>query len=342
MRWAARALPDALRVIDFGRVSAMRSQTLWHAIAAGVSAGAPPTLSFVRPAEPYVCIGFHRRLDEVDRDECRRRGLPVFRRMVGGGPVYLDDGQLFFQITVPVASVPPVRAAALRQLLAPAVAAFRGAGIDAVLDDAGEIVVGDRKVCGHGAGQLGDAVVVVGNLIERFDHEAAAAVLQAPSAAARAEVRRLMERYVAPTPVDARSFRAAAVRSYGEALGLVPQAGVLDDVEQDRLAELDRRFADPVWVEGSARPVPAVWQPKIRAGVSVVAADHGATSVLASIVGGRIERADVRDPELNGSARVIADTLAGCALADAPAMLARFGPPGERIGTALAGVREVA
>jgi len=257
-------------VLDFGRVSPLRSQTLWHAVAAGVSAGASPTLSFLRPAEPYVCIGYHRRLDEVDLGECERRGLPVYRRMVGGGPVYLDDGQLFFQITVPASSVPPMRTTAMQRLLAPAVTAFRDCGVDAELDAAGEIVVGDRKVCGHGAGQLGDAVVVVGNLIERFDHDAATAVLHAPSPAARAEVLRLMRRYVAPTAVDAGAFRDAAVRAYGAALGLRPQVGALTRVERERLDELDGRFADPAWVQGPDRPAPKRWEVKIRAGVSVV------------------------------------------------------------------------
>lgn len=262
-------MAEPLRVIDFGRVSALRSQTLWHAIAAGVSAGAASTLSFLRPTEPYVCLGYHRRLDELDLDECERRRLPVYRRMVGGGPVYLDDGQLFFQITVPVASLPPVRMAALRRLLEPAVDAFRAVGVDAELDDAGEIVVGDRKICGHGAGQLGDAVVVVGNLIERFDHEAATAVLRVPSPEARREVRRLMERYVAPTPVDAAAFQAAAVRAFAAALGLSPVPGSLNAVERARLDHLDLRFVDPAWIAGRPRPAPTRWQVKIRAGVEV-------------------------------------------------------------------------
>src|ERR1039458_2970626 len=103
-----------MRVIDFGRSSPLRSQTLWHAIGYGVSAGAPVTLSFTRPAAPYVCVGYHRGIDEVDHDYCRENGLPVFRRMVGGGPVYLDAGQLFFQICLPARAVPAARAKALR------------------------------------------------------------------------------------------------------------------------------------------------------------------------------------------------------------------------------------
>jgi lipoate-protein ligase A len=230
-----------------------------------------------------------------------------------------------------------VRTAALRRLLAPAVAAFRECGIDAELDDAGEIVVGDRKVCGHGAGQLGDAVVVVGNLIERFDHEAATAVLQAPSAIARAEVLRLMRRYVAPTAVDAGAFRASAVRAYGESLDLPPRTGSLTNVEQERLDELDRRFSDPGWVRGADRPEPRHWQVKIRAGVSVLAVDDGASTIVASMIDGRIDRAVVIDPGLNGAASAVGDALAGRSIDDLGDALAPFGPAGHRMADTLVG-----
>jgi lipoate-protein ligase A len=328
--------PEYLRVIDFGRVGARRSQTLWHAVAHRVGDGSPATLSFVRPSRPYVCIGYHRRLDEVDVDACRRRNLPVYRRMVGGGPVYLDDGQLFFQITVPADRVPPARARALRLLLSPAVEAFRAVGIAAELDDDLEIVAEGRKVCGHGAGQVGSAVVVVGNLIERFDHEAAADVLAAPSARARAEILRLMRHYVASTPADPTAFRAAATGSYAAALGLSPRPGTLTAAERSWLGRLDRRFDDPAWLRGTSRPRPAAWQAKVRAGVRVVAGEHEGTGVVAGIVGDRIDRAYVRDPDLNGAGARVEAALAGRPLADTAAVLKAFGLPGGRVAAALA------
>jgi lipoate---protein ligase len=260
-------VPD-LRVVDFGRVSALRSQTLWHALAYGVSAGAPPTLSFMRPSRPYVGLGYHRRLDEADLDACAAAGLPVFRRMVGGGVVYLDEHQQFFQICLPIGAVPRSREAALRRLLEPAVAAFRAVGVPAELDGDGEIVVGEAKVCGHGAAQIDDAVVVVGNLIERFDHAAAARVLALPDDV-RGEVIRLMERYVLATPADPAAFRSVAIAAYGEALGLEAVSGGLSPYERERLFQLDEQFRSPEWLRGPLQPAPPRPQVKIRAGVYV-------------------------------------------------------------------------
>jgi lipoate-protein ligase A len=313
-----------LRVADLGRTSPLRSQTLWHALAYGVSAGAPPTLSFMRPSGPYVGLGYHRRLEEADLDACRHAGLPVYRRMVGGGVVYLDEHQQFFQICLPLAGVPRNREEALRRLLAPAVAAFRAVGVPAVLSDDLEIVVGEAKVCGHGAAQIGEAVVVVGNLIERFDHEAAARILALP-AEVRAEVLRLMRRYVRATPADPAAFRAAAASAYAAALGLDPVPGGLTPYEEQRLAELDGCFTSPEWVQGPGRPEPPCRQVKVRAGVWMLCAGSGRARATASVVRGRIERAWVSDPELNGAGRRVEDRLRGMALSAAGDVLEGYG-----------------
>lgn len=326
-----------LRVIDFGRASALRSQTLWHAVAYGVSAGAPPTLSFVRPTEPYVCLGYHRRLDEVDEAYCAAERLPIYRRMVGGGPVYLDSDQLFFQICLPARAVSPSRVGALRDLLAPAVAAYRAVGIPAELDGNLEICVGDAKICGHGAGQVEDAVVVCGNLIERFDHERATSVLRLPNPAMRAEVLRLMRRYVRATPADPVAFQKAAVDSYAAALGLSAYPGELTEAERTRLVDLDATFSSDGWVAGPRglprRPAREV---KVRAGTWVFAAQHEDAAVVASIVDDMVERAQLRTPAPPRRLRDAEAAITGVALAEAPQVLAGLGTTGRRLAAAFA------
>lgn len=327
--------PDQLRVIDFGCTSPLRSQTVWHAVAHGVSEGSPPTLSFVRPSDPYVCIGYHRRIDEVDVDTCNARGWPIFRRMVGGGPVYLDSGQLFFQITLPMTMVPAARHKALRWLLEPAVEAFRAGGVDAHIDDRLEIVVGDRKVCGYGAGQIGDAAIVVGNLIETFDHDAASSVLRPPTASARAELGRLVSRYVAATPIDPIEFRDNIVGQYGAHLQLDPTRGELSEREHVHLARLDEKFVDPEWIAGPARSTPRAWQAKVRAGVWVFCAERDGTVLTMGVDDRRVLRAEVVDPDLNGTASALGSALAGLELDDVASVLDAAGAAGLRLSDLL-------
>ncbi len=301
-------MSDVLRVIDFGQVTPLRSQTLWHAIAYGVSAGQPATLSFARPSAPYVCLGYHRDVAELDERYCREHGLPVYRRMVGGGPVYLDDRQLFFQVCVPARTVSPSRRDALRALLEPAAAAFRAVGIAASLDDDGEICQGDRKICGHGAGQIEDAVLVCGNLIEAFDHERATRVLALPDPVHRAETLRLMRRYVTATPADPAAFRIALSAAYASARALRAVPGELTPAELRTVAELDRRFTAPGWLAGPGRPARSGKpgrQVKVRAGVWTLAAEaRGGARLVASVVNGTLDRVALTAPGLNSQVKV--------------------------------------
>lgn len=333
-----RPVAEGLRVIDFGSVSALRSQTLWHAVARGVAAGSPPTLSFVRSTHPYVSLGFHRRFDEIDAGHCADRGLPVFRRMVGGGPVYLDDRQLCFQLSLPAPMVPASRAQALRWWLEPVVDAFRAAGLPASLDPELEVVVEDRKVCGHGAAQMGDAVVIVGNLIERFDHRSAASVLSAPDPADADEALRLMRRFVAwdhggPT-IDTPKFIEAVTDGFGRVLGLDPRSGILSAEERRLVREFDRRFSDDGWTRGVPGPPPAIWKVKVRAGVWLYSVRHEDAVIAASVIKGRLARLRVVDDELD-DADALATVACGLSISEASSTARRFGSPGRRVAAAL-------
>lgn len=329
---------EFLRVIDFGTVEPLRSQTLWHAVAEGVSAGGPPTLSFVRTRDPYVSIGFHRRLDEVDTVHCRRSGWPVYRRMVGGGPVYLDRRQLCFQVSLPAAMVPASRPQALRYLLEPALEAFRAAGLEARIDPGLEIVVGDRKVCGHGAAQIGTAVVMVGNLIESFDHHAAASVVKAPDAEDAGEALRLMRRYVAwdgdGPVVDTAAFADEARRAYGRAFGLPCRPGGLSAGERASLSRLDRRMQDPDWNGRAPTAPPPFWRLKVRSGVWLCSVPDREGRTGASIVDGRVERLRVRDRTGAGADRLDRE-VRGLPVEEAARRLKSRGPGGARAAAAL-------
>lgn len=338
-----RRAAGVLRVIDFGSVSPLRSQTLWHAVAHGVGEGSPPTLSFVRSRGPYACLGYHRGFDELDSARCRRSGLPIYRRMVGGGPVYVDQSQLCFQISLPAAMVPATRPQALRVLLEPALPAFRSAGVEADLDPDLEIVAGDRKVCGHGAGQFGSGVTVVGNLIERFDHSAAASMLKTPGPGDAAEVLRLMRRYVAwdgesAPAIDCDAFIAGTRHSYSRALGLDERDGDLNEREMEILERLDRRFVDPRWVTREHTRPGRAWRLKVRSGVWLCSLAEGPYDVSVSVVKGCIERLRVAcrngdEPEPDPDE--IRNAAEGRSLGEAAQRLSGRGLAGGRVAAAL-------
>ncbi len=257
--------------------------------------GGEATLSFCRPIEPYVGLGYHRSLAEIDSDACRRLGLPVIRRRIGGGPVYLDSDQLFFQLTLP-ADRAPARVDRLYELcLEPGAQAFRALGLDALRNGANDISVGERKLSGTGAGRIGDGVTVVGNVIFRFPHERMVEVLALGGSRSRRECLRLMRRHVSSLAgegledVGFEEARAALIEAYGRAFGR-PHDSTLDETEERAIREWEERFRDPAWLAGPQQPRPGARQIKTSAGAWLVIAAGDGVAVEASIAGGRIER----------------------------------------------------
>lgn len=327
-----------MRLIDAGTVSAVRSQTLWHGIASAMDADAVPVLSLCRPTDGYVSIGYHRRLDELDLAVCRAEGLPVFRRRIGGGPVLIDEQQLFFQVTLPVSAAPAGVAALYERLLQPAVDAFRALGLDARLDGLNDIAVGPMKVSGTGAGQIGDAVVVVGNVMFDFDHERMSRVLAVPERWMREECLRLMRRHVASLAdldrpeLTIQDAAAALQASYAAAFGAL-QADELSARERAAVERWDTRLLDPGWTRGPELPEPRGRRVKVRSDVFVIHGEQDGVRVVASVVGDAIECASVRGRQLNGEAFALERALVGNVVTPGllGARLEQFGEDGRRV-----------
>jgi len=308
-----------LRVIDAGTVGALRSQALWHGITSAMAPDAGPTLALCRPGEAYVSIGYHRRLEEVDLELCRAEGMPVLRRRIGGGPVLIDDDQLFFGLTLPVGQAPAGVDRLYATLLEPAAAAFRALGLDARVDGLNDIAVGDRKVSGTGAGQIGDAVVVVGNIIFRFAHERMARVLALPDRAMREEYLRLMRRHVSSLEdeglagVTVADATAALREAYATALGVPIVDAELTEREQAAVERWEDRLADEEWTlgPGHASPARPGRRVKVRSDVFVVHGEREGVRVLATVVGDQIERASVGAAHLNGASAALERALVG-------------------------------
>jgi lipoate-protein ligase A len=255
--------------------------------------------------------------------------------MVGGGPVYLDQNQLFFQISLPVGLVPAFGPRAMSYLLAPAVQAFNDVGIPATFDERGDISVGDAKISGVAGGQIEACSLAVGNLVQHFDYHAMALVLGVTRDPLNAEVVRLMREFFRPTPADEGAFKSALIHRYATALGLEPEPGLLSGYELERLSDLDLRFTDPDWLSGPDRVVPLARQIKIRSGVWVFSTEHQHTRVTGSVIDERFERLFVDDPEANGHAAAIEAALAGTRLDEIADALSPYGSTGSRVAAAI-------
>jgi len=168
-----------VKLYRLGTVGWQDSQLLYHALPRLGREG----LILLSPGSPYVCTGYFQDVEqEVEVELCRQLGIPIFRREVGGGAVYLDGEQLFYQLILhrdnPL--VPAGWEAFYRRFLQAPIEAYRALGIPAEYRPVNDILAGTRKISGNGAGEIGDYYVLVGNLIADFDYQMMARVLRVP------------------------------------------------------------------------------------------------------------------------------------------------------------------
>jgi lipoate-protein ligase A len=259
---------------DLGHVPWLDSQLIYHALPRAKQEG----LILLAPAEPYVCIGFHQDAwQEVDLDVCRELNIPVFRREVGGGAVYLDGRQLFYQLVLhrdnPLAQ--GNKSALYRRLLEPVAQTYRQVGVDAVYKPVNDIVTQEgRKIAGTGAAELEDYVVLVGNVIFDFDYETMVRVLRVPDEKYRDKVYKSMTenlttltRELGDSP-DWEQTTELLKANYAGILGPLTPTDLSQPV-LDKMDELRQTHTTEDWLMNQSRPAGLGRRVKISSTASV-------------------------------------------------------------------------
>lgn len=250
------------------------SQTLYHA-AAHLGREA---LFVLRPATPYVCIGYHQDAQqEIDLDFTKVNHIPVFRREVGGGAVYLDGQQLFFQLIINEKhpGVPANIAQFYKKYLQPVIDTFRTFGVPAEYKPVNDIITNGRKISGTGAAQVGDMLILVGNFIQDFNYEIMSKCLRVPDEKFRDKVHKTMYenlttmlRETGKIPAN-KDLGDELARRYAELVGeLIPRE--LDAELTNKADELLKEMNTPEWLLDNDRRRPDSRQVKISEGIYVI------------------------------------------------------------------------
>ncbi len=246
---------EPIRLLDLGSVSPIRSQSIFHAVGHAFGPDSPDTILLVSPNAPYVSIGRHQDVDrEVDLEYCRSLGLPVFRREVGGGAVYLDGNQLFTQWIFRAEHLPATVEARFVVYVETLVRAYRQLGIAAEYRPINDVHVAGRKIGGTGAARMGRAEVVVGSLMFDFDTETMARVLKVPSEKFRDKVRQSLNDYMTTMrrelgqPPPRADVVAAYLASCAEVLDRTIEPGLPRPDELALAEQLDVQLASQEWL----------------------------------------------------------------------------------------------
>jgi lipoate-protein ligase A len=257
---------------NLGKIPWQETQLIYHALAYL----GRESLVLVSPASPYVCIGYHQDVThEVDVEFCRENNIPIFRRKVGGGAVYLDGDQFFFHLILRKnnPAIPPSKKGFYQKFLQPIITVHHWIGISAEYKPVNEI---------------GDCIVFVGNLILDFNYEIMSRILKVPDEKFRDKVRNTIEDNLTTIRRELNETQQAGwneaklnalmAEEFGKLLGTF-ESCEKDDELISKMAALGSEMIDDAWLYRKGKPA-SMRSVKIRSGVAVKHRMHKAPGGL--------------------------------------------------------------
>lgn len=163
------------RCLDLGCTDPWTFHSTYAGIAEARSDDLLPTVVWGCVA-PHVCLGQSQGLCEL----ANVQDVPVVRRPLGGGTVWVDELQLSYALVAPLASVSPRHADWYAWALGPAIATFRRFGL-AVERHAEDLWLDGRKIAGSGAATIGRSAVVASSFLMHFPRARFARAIAAAS-----------------------------------------------------------------------------------------------------------------------------------------------------------------
>ncbi|MEM2146915.1 MAG: lipoate--protein ligase [Candidatus Jordarchaeaceae archaeon] len=247
------------RLLDLGGLPGIETQTVYEAVALARSKNlVPDTLILCYPENPLVCIGYHQDLEkEVEYSFCQSHGIPVVRRILGGGAVYLDQGQLFYQVIVDRKNpkIPLSIKEFFQKLLEAPTKTYQDLGIPAVYKPINDIEVNGKKISGNGAGTLENAVnIMTGNIIMDFNYEMMVKILKVPSEKFRDKVAKSLEERMTTIKkelgqqIPPEKIKSLLIKNYQETLDIKLKKDKLTDWEKKTMNNLKEKYQSPEWL----------------------------------------------------------------------------------------------
>ncbi|TFH11738.1 MAG: hypothetical protein E4H14_00320 [Candidatus Thorarchaeota archaeon] len=249
---------ESWRLLDIGPIDPLETQMIYDMIAQGITEGeSENTLIICWPREPLVSLGHFQEIEvDIDTKFCRDNNIVYTRRVIGGGGVYLDDGQMFYQLIGRIDSPTTPRKIDdyYKKFLEAPVQAYRNLGIPAEFKPVNDLIVNGKKISGNGAGDVGDARILTGNLIFDFNFDMMVKVLKVPDEKFRDKVAQSLRERMTTIKLETGSMpdrtevKEDLVRLYEETLDIDLIRADLNSWERGRMAELRPKYLSDEWL----------------------------------------------------------------------------------------------
>lgn len=255
------------RWLDLGGVDGPTMVNVFVALAGPVANGrSPPTVLVLHPERPFANVGFHQEAErEVDVAYCHRNGIPIVRRVVGGGAILDGPWEQDYMIVVPPGShgteggVPEFYG----RYLAPIATTLGRLGVRAERSGVNDLTVGRKKISANGALQLEGSWILVGDILLDLDIPAMSRVLRVPDEKFRGKLAGGMSEWLTSIRAETgqRPSRAEVSRFLAEEIahgfGVEFTRGDLTAEETRALTDLKKTRTEDAWTFGKDRSHPA-------------------------------------------------------------------------------------
>ncbi|MDA8107028.1 MAG: biotin--protein ligase [Betaproteobacteria bacterium] len=238
-------MAQAARWIRLGLVEPLALHATYAGLAAAQTAEAAPLVLWAQ-AKTHLCLGQSQGRAELDSAV----SVPVVRRPLGGGLVWVDEFQYVFVLIAPRRLAPGRPARWFAWALSPAVATYRHFGLPAYLNEQ-DIWLHGRKIGGSGAATIGECAVVASSFLLKFPAARFADNVAAPSREFRAWLREglalAMTEWAEHGALPAERELECAFRTRLEAqLGWQFESSWPSCAEQAAIAEAAGELAEPL------------------------------------------------------------------------------------------------
>jgi len=233
----------------------------------------PDTIRFLR-FPPTALIGRHQDLSrEINLEYCAADHVGTVRRITGGGAIYLDEGQLgwelvFHRKSLGIAALPDLA----REICNAAAAGLSELGVDARFRPRNDIEVDGRKISGTGGFFDGDILIYQGTVLVDMNPAQMVRALNIPAAkVAKHDLDTAEQRVVTLKELlgdglpDLATIKAALIKGFTEGLGIEAEPGEITSAEEelakrhyfeeigtdDFVADIDNPGAGDELLEGS-------------------------------------------------------------------------------------------
>jgi lipoate-protein ligase A len=173
------------------------------------------------PQEAVVVGRSSRWVQEVDAEQCRRRGVPILRRCSGGAAVMIGPGCLMYAVVLSYELRPELRMidSAHRFVLGKVACALQRCGVAVTCAGTSDVALDRRKVSGNSLRCKRDNLLYHGTILCGFATEALEHCLRSPPRQPDYRGGRAHSDFVANLPLTCDQARSALIFEWGAVSG---------------------------------------------------------------------------------------------------------------------------